>query len=349
MSQQFASAQRTPAQRTRDYPAESSDWSDTESPPAQSLLSSDVQSLHTSDAESLENSSTPPAVVNKSTSSIFSKFLPDITILIARANSTNSTDITKEEATSLASTLSSIPSLKGISKVLNSPESIKQIIDNSKSTVKSSGEQTKEPATTTLPPPPHNSFASSARSSFQSHGDDATASASSQASLGQDPLGSSSNAAQADTSRAPGTASAPSARRRPATNRLTLVNDDDSTTDADSSRQSLSLSDDAASNRKGKSFTNRRHPFTPPYTGPGDLYAKQQVQQLKAPLPQAYRAAGTSRAATSTRAAAGAAGAPTMTTVPHEQSFMGQPFVEQFSTGSATATTSFRPTHRPDA
>uniref|UniRef100_A0A6C0EWE2 Uncharacterized protein n=1 Tax=viral metagenome TaxID=1070528 RepID=A0A6C0EWE2_9ZZZZ len=325
----FESAQRTGYKSAQPPPAQSShsldkssEWSYAESP---------AQSLH-SEAQSLENLSTiddqTPAVVSKSTSSIFSNFLPNITILIARANSTNSTDITQEKATSLASTLSSIPSLKGISKNLNSPDSIKLIIVKSTPTVKSPGEQTDEPPSPfnpPHPPQPPNSFASSVQAS----------------------LGSSSNTAQAQaTTMEPpvsrrNQARAPLGSRRNQAGRHLFEDDTD-------------VDDDAASYGKGKSFTNRRQDATPSHTGPGDLYAAQQRQQQNAHLPPAVaasRAAGadaaiaaaqvqTSRADAGARAsraagAAGAAGDQTMTSVPHEQSFMGETFVRQFSTGSA--------------
>ena len=281
-------------QITGDLSAQSSEWSDEElhHNSDEELLHSDALSLQTY----TQSLATPPAVVSESTSSIFSKFLPDITILIARANSTNSTDITQEKATSLASTLSSIPSLKGISNGFKSADTIKQIIEKSKPTENSSGKPTDvqpPPQDDDEPPPPP----SSARSSFQSLGDD-----------GQDPLGSSSNAAQEQTSRAAGTASPPSARRRPAKNRVELFHGDDSATDDDLSRQSLLLSDDAASYGKGKSFTNRRQQFTSTHPSAVAFNAAQQRQQQNAHSPQAqapHGAAGTSRA----QATLGAAGA----------------------------------------
>lgn len=309
----------------------------------ESLHLSPRYSVHTSDAQLLHNLSTidvqTPAVVNKST---FSKFIPNITILIARANSTN---ITKEEATSLAKTLSSIPSLKGISNVLNSPDSITRIITNSNPTVKSSGEQTVQ-----QPPPPPPSSASSVQSSFQSHGDDATASASSQASLGKAPPVASSQAspgarAATSTRAAAGTkadaAQATLGSRRNATGTQPIMSDDDTDDDDDDAAAA------AASNRKGKSFTNRRHDAPPSLPSAEAFYAKQQVQNARdqaQALPGASRADGTSRAA----------GATTMTHVPHEQSFMDQsfmskPFVHKFSHGSATASAAQDQTSRAGA
>jgi len=299
---------------------ESIQWSDAESPPAQSFHTSDAQPLQNSSITGTEKAKTPATVVSESTSSIFSKFIPDITILIARANSTNSTDITQEEATSLASTLSSIPSLKGISKEFNSPESIKQIIVKSKSTENSSGEPPTNPRGTNPPPPP-NSLASSA-SSVQSLGDD-----------GQASLVSSRNTARAKTYRAAGTASPP----------VKLFNDDDSTTDDESSQKSLSLSDDADLNGP---YEYRREDVPPSHPGPVAFYAKQQRQNARDPAPALP---GASRAATSTRAAAGAAGTRTMTTVPHDKSFMGEPFVRQFSPDTATASAAQDQTSRAGA
>ena len=98
---------------------------------AQSSQRSDAQSFQNSDAESLRYPSTTSPVVIKSTPSIFTNFLPNITILIAQANSTN---ITEDKATSLATTLSSIPSLQEISKNFNSADSITQIITTATTT-----------------------------------------------------------------------------------------------------------------------------------------------------------------------------------------------------------------------
>jgi hypothetical protein len=92
------------------------------------------------------------------------------------------------------------------------------------------------------------------------------------------------------------------------------------------------LSDDAALN---VDYDHRRHPFISTSTGPGELYAKQQVAASRAGAKvQTFRAAGAKADAAQ---AYRAAGARNMSPVPHNKSFMGQPFVEQFPHGSATA------------
>jgi len=239
---------------------------------------------------------------------------------------------------------------------LNSAESITRIIE--KSTPLPPPPTNPPPPPTNPPPPPPPSSASSVQSSASSASSASSVQSyvQSQASLGQAPPGG----------RAAGTASAPSARRRQATNLF----QDDPTTDEESSQKSLSLKQSrTAAPAARTSFTNRRHNVDPPFPDATAFNAAQQVRQLNAPLHQAVAASGDqallgassqashgARAAASTRAAAGtaksnqsqwreadaaqayrAAGARNMSPVPHDKSFMGQPFVEQFPHGSATA------------
>jgi hypothetical protein len=113
------------------------------------------------------------------------------------------------------------------------------------------------------------------------------------------PHGSSSNAAQADTSRATGNASAPSARRRPATNRVDIFDGDDSATGDDSSG----------------SYHYRRHPFTSTHPSAVAFKANQDVAASRAGARGSSGAkADAAIAAQAPLGAAGAARAPPGTT-----------------------------------